>query len=260
MSDEITKDRSPRSPMVSLEDALEVVRRLYAQARMTAVKPESAVKALGYSGMTGSSMTMLASLGQYGLLDRTSGNVSVSPLAVRVLHPSSEAQRDSAIREAASLPKVFQGDLKGFEHCSAEIVANHLIQVGFAPDRARKLAQIYLANRKFAKLDQVSNVADNSDDDGLSDSSPSTPVPSLSPVSKIAAVTVLDTPQSSNMLAQYTIPLGENQATLVFTGTALAEEDFDALSDFVEFAKKQFVRKAKAQQPQPKIQIEDDLL
>jgi hypothetical protein len=41
--------------------------------------------------------------------------------------------------------------------------------------------------------------------------------------------------------------LGANEATLTFTGRRLTPGDFDALSEFVMFAKKQFERKTKAE-------------
>ena len=202
--------------------------------------------------MSGSSMTTLATLGQYGLIDRTGGNLSVSSLAVQILHPSSNEQRDKAIKDAASLPKVFQDQLNGFENCSSEIITNHLIQIGFAPDRAKKVANVYLENRKFAKLDEVNLRTDNNDDLFLNEvpksesSSTSQQSPILREVNSSQDLSATPIAFSEGkMLAQYTIPLGENQATLVFTGTALTEEDFEALADFVEFAKKQFARKPK---------------
>ena len=161
MSDEITKDRSPRSPSITLEDALNLTKKLHAQARTAALKPDNAARALGYSGLTGASLGVLASLGQYGLIDRTGGNVSVSSLAVKILHPRDEAQRLAAVREAA-MPKVFLDILKGFEDCSADVITNHLIQEKFTPDRARKVAHVFIANRKFAKLDEIVNSEDNS--------------------------------------------------------------------------------------------------
>jgi hypothetical protein len=48
-----------------------------------------------------------------------------------------------------------------------------------------------------------------------------------------------------HFLSAYSIPLGSNEATLVFKGEKLSADDFDALGEFVEFAKKQFDRKKK---------------
>jgi hypothetical protein len=51
------------------------------------------------------------------------------------------------------------------------------------------------------------------------------------------------------------IPLGANQATLKFSGENLTTDDFDALVEFVEFAKKQFTRKSKSRSEYPKAAI-----
>jgi hypothetical protein len=252
MSEEITKDRSPRAPSSTLEGAIEAVRKLHSKARTASVKPGVAVQALGYAGMTGTSMSMLATLGQYGLIERSSGNIAVSPLAVRILHPSGDTQKEAAIREAALLPKVFQEALIGFEHCAVEVIANHLIQGGFAPDKAKKVAQVYLDNRSFAKLDDPDKIENNESEERSNPSSKNAqpdlrPLPpSLPPVTPPAPDPARLLPSdNSKMLAQYSIPLGENQATLVFTGRELTVEDFEALADFVDFAKRQFARKAK---------------
>ena len=48
---------------------------------------------------------------------------------------------------------------------------------------------------------------------------------------------------SADVLARYSIPLGENEATLVITGKSLSPEDFTALIEYVELFKKQFERR-----------------
>lgn len=262
MSEEITKDRSPRSPMSSLEDAIELIRRFYAQARTAAVKPESAVKAMGYSGMTGTSMTALGTLGQYGLIERTSGNITVSSLAVRILHPSSDAQKDAAIREAATLPKVFQSQLNGFEHCAPEIITNHLIQEGFAPDRAKKVAQVYLENRRFAKLDEAGSAPV---EDSLSPSNDTAPLRprALSQTTLDQNVAMPHPLQSQahprkKVLTTFRVPFALSEAEIIFTGERIDPEDFDALADYVAIFKKQYQRKAKVV-PAPQSALADEL-
>jgi hypothetical protein len=58
-------------------------------------------------------------------------------------------------------------------------------------------------------------------------------------------------------LAEYSIPLGANQATLIFCGEKLSADDFDALVDFVEFSKRQFVRAQKASYERVKVESLD---
>jgi hypothetical protein len=53
------------------------------------------------------------------------------------------------------------------------------------------------------------------------------------------------------LLEQYQIPLGANHAQLIFTGDELVADDFDALKEYVEIFKKQFVRKAKLNKSEP---------
>jgi hypothetical protein len=45
------------------------------------------------------------------------------------------------------------------------------------------------------------------------------------------------------VLARYSVPLGENEATIIFTGTKLTPEDFDGLAEYVKIFKTQFLRK-----------------
>lgn len=260
MNEELTqKDRSPRSPTVALEEAIETTRKLYQQARTATIKPEVAVKALGYNGTNGAAMTTLATLAQYGLVDRAGGNVAVTPLAVKIFHPTSPDQKQQAIYDAAQMPAVFRELLRGFEDCSADVVMGHLIQNRFTPDRAKKVAQVYVTNKSFARpvtvghperVEEADNLATNGVTGDVAHLMPKN-IPKEAPLREsqapLSSIVAVQTEQK--VLAQYSIPLGENQATLVFTGGALTVEDFDALADFVEFAKKQFVRKMKGQLP-----------
>jgi len=91
MNDENSTDKSPRSPNHSLEDSLGHVKKLHSQIGKGVVKPESAVIALGYKGLNGTALTTLGTLSQYGLIERSKGTVKVTPLAVRLLHPTGDA-------------------------------------------------------------------------------------------------------------------------------------------------------------------------
>lgn len=249
-----TKDRSPRSPSFSLSDAIEAIRKLHQQARSTTVSPESAARALGYASLNGSALSAIATLGQYGLVTRDKGNVAVSPLAIKILHPMSTIQKDQAIREAALGPPVFTGLLKDFGGCSVDVISSKLIQSGFTPTRARRVAGIYTDNTAFAKLgegDYDDGTEALLEEDGVPPSVPASvshAAQTTIVASKAPEVTIAPSLISGKMLAQYTIPLGENLATLVFTGQKLTSDDFDALKDFVDYSKRQFERAQKSGQ------------
>ena len=158
MNDESTKDRSPRAPVVLLNKCIEYVGKLHGECRRNAVEAITAAKAMGFPSVHGGVATLLASLREYGLIDRPQSKVALTALAVRILHPISEEQKEQAIREAALLPKVFRTLLKDFGDCSPVVIESHLVQAGFTPDRATQVAKVFIANKAFAKLESGSNI------------------------------------------------------------------------------------------------------
>ena len=245
MSEESARDRSPRSPVISLEKAVELIAAFLTECRRNAVAPETAAKAMGFNTVHGGVLTTFAGLREYGLIDRPGGKVALTSLAVRILHPVSDLQRTEALREAALLPKVFRELLDDFSECSQGVLESHLVQQSFAPDRARLVAKVFIANKIFAKLEPCGNVnvSENETPDPPETKPPD--APKTSPDESKLLPDLQSRPESTQkgiVLAQYSIPLGENVATLVFTGSRLTPDDFDALEEYVGLFRKQFIR------------------
>lgn len=51
--------------------------------------------------------------------------------------------------------------------------------------------------------------------------------------------------EKKKVLAFYHVPLGDNHAMITVKGDRLTSEDFDALAEFIAFARKQFKRNSK---------------
>jgi hypothetical protein len=257
MNDETKKDRSPNCPKISLEEAVKMTRQLYEKAGKAKMKRVAACGALGYAGLTGSSLTMLGALNQYGLidLDREAGGVSVSPLAIKIMHPTSKEESRFSLTESALNPRVFRVlYTEGFHHCEESVLANNLVQQGFTPDTARKVASVYLSNIKFAELDSDSIRGPSDAKKEEIKRSLESSTGQIHSISKeiIQSERPPETSQSNKkLLAQYSIPIGASEATLIFTGEKLTVEDFDALADYVSIFKKQFERKQKAERTNP---------
>lgn len=220
-NENIRRDRSPTSPRASLGQAIQYVEKLHAKAGRASIKPEAALGTMGYSSMNGAAMTMLATLAQYGLIDRErGGNMSVSTLALRILRPVGEDQHREAIKEAALRPGVFAEIFSGGYHdCAEEVLANHLLHNGFSEPAARKAAAIYKENASFAKLDTSSNFEPSI----RVDSEPDRSIVAL-PITQPAAQ--LPTPKTSivqihpeNVVKEYRLPLGDGaEVELKFLG------------------------------------------
>jgi hypothetical protein len=253
MSEESIQERSPRAPTLSLEKCVELTTKLHAECRRSAVDAATAAKAMGYNTVHGGVLTLLGALREYGLIERPSGKVTVTALAVKIIHPISAQQKEDALRESALMPKAFTALLRDFGDCSESVLESHLVQSNFKPDRAKQVAKAFTANKAFAKLDSNSKL-DVPKDEEENDPPPIDPdAPALPAVKPPPNPPIKP---EGNVLATYKIPLGANEATLVFTGQQLTADDFDALSDFVDFSKKQFVR-ALAKKSSPEIKAEE---
>lgn len=253
MSENTKRDRSPNFPKIPLEQAIELVSGLYKKTGKSQIRPEVCASALGYSGLNGAALTTIGALNQYGLLDRQRGEgIAVSQLAIKLIHPVNEAQKETSRREAVLSPRVFNELFTGgFNHCAEDVLANHLIQEGFTQDGARKAASVFKANIEFANLSDNSIKLDSDKETTQLEQAIETPVPNQ-PISKQSKQPVyfgnqITGEDNKNVLATYSIPLVESEASLVFTGEKLTPADFDALIEYVELFKKRFERKQKTE-------------
>jgi hypothetical protein len=263
----IGKQRSPNAPGVPLEDAITVAGKLYNALRNASVKPDVAAKALGYSGLNGAALTTLGMLSQYGLIDRSKGSVTISPLAMNILHPISQSQKDDAIRTAALSPRVFEELNQSFRDCSPGVIENHLIHHEFSPERAKKVGAVYAANRAFANLQNQSNVA------GTENRPPNMPLTSddirtrnpAAPPQPFDLNVDLSHVRTENVLPlarEYRLPLDERHEVEVrFFGDSAGAEQFAALSELLTFMRSRF--KTAPSQPgkladKPKSNVEEE--
>lgn len=133
-----TRIKSPKYPNFPLGSAIEHIRKVYNADRTAALPREVIARHLGYSGLSGASDATIATIGQYGFLDRTGkGEMKVSQLAVDIIVPESETQRQTAINRAALNPPLFSDIWNHFSQRvpSAEALRTYLLRREFH-DRA----------------------------------------------------------------------------------------------------------------------------
>jgi hypothetical protein len=237
MEQDFKKERSPKAPKLSLEESIERVRRIYQKAGKAAINKEVLVQAIGYSGISGASLTVLATLRQYGLLEANGDLLYVSPLSLRLLHPVNTDQETKARRESALLPQVFfQLNSEGFHIADEDVICNHLIQSGFATDGARVVARIFKENTDFAKLnEQVNNTT------GLEVFESDQPKLAQNQAFKIEEPASRSTQTGYAVPAGYLpIPIGDGRVAVV--PLQISEEDFELFRATLDLWKKKIVR------------------
>ena len=262
MSDDIKKDRSPNYPKLPLKEAVDLAKTLYKKAGKAKIKAETAFGALGYSGPNGAALTTLGTLTAYGLIERDRGvGLSVSPLAIQLIHPTDPHQERFVKAQSALLPKVFL-DLynDGFRDADEDVLRNHLIQKGFTPDGAGVAAGVYVKNFSFAELEEFRSNSDMVREQNPElkppfsanqDTAPRT-LSGMPPAQRNSGPSgyppaPTPPPAKANVLASYSVPLGSNEATITFTGKSLSPEDFVALIEYIQIFKKQFERKVQSE-------------
>jgi hypothetical protein len=245
MSEDIQKIRSPNSPKFDLNQAIEYSKKLHAKIGRSAVKAEIAVGAIGYNGLNGAALGTLGAISQYGLVERSGGNVQITPLALKILHPVDDAQKAAAMKEAALSPKVFSDIYEKWNDMTEDVLANHLIHQKFIPEAAKRAASVYKLNYDIAKLGSASQTAQHEPEKPASSSASEMPQAPRNPDTSTGiggGLMALIAPRPK-MLATFKIPIGAAEAEIIFTGERLEAEDFDALRDYVDLFKKQYTRK-----------------
>ncbi|GAB0120285.1 hypothetical protein [Acidisoma sp. 7E03] len=105
----MARSRSPNYPQVGLREAVQRVKSVYDSDYRSLLTRALTAERLGYSGVNGKSLAVMAALGKFGLLEGKGDALRVSERAVRIIaHPPGAAERVAALEEAAVAPGLFQ--------------------------------------------------------------------------------------------------------------------------------------------------------
>jgi hypothetical protein len=148
------RKRSPRAPIIALDEALERTLKIYEKDRVHPIPTDIAARHMGYAGANnGAALQCLASLRYYGLLVRPKdGLVAVSKDVEAYKFAPSEDLRKAFLRRFLSAPSLFadlldraQGGMP-----SDEALRYELIQRGFIPGSAAIVAAAFKRSVEFA--------------------------------------------------------------------------------------------------------------
>jgi hypothetical protein len=144
--------RSPSYPSSSLGEAITHVRKIEALYRLGPVDRVAGAKLIGYAGLSGPANQALASLAQYGLVERAGkGEMRVTERARAILHPNSDEEKRQGLQTAAFEPQLFR---ELHERWPSMIppedgVVTYLNRQGFNQSAIRPAAKAYLQTLAF---------------------------------------------------------------------------------------------------------------
>lgn len=148
--------RSPNFPAISLGEAIQRVRQIWDKEQQIAAPREVVAKHLGYNGLNGASLKVISALGKYGLLiSAGDSHLMVSEVAMRILFPEGDGDKEAAIEEAAFRPALFQQFREEWgDRCpSPETFRSYLLRRNFAVSAVETVIGSYQAT-----LDLVTHV------------------------------------------------------------------------------------------------------
>ncbi len=148
------RERSTAYPACSLETSLNDIMNLKERLGKGPYSREEAAKALGYSGINGISAGRIAACVHYGLLARSGSAYGISDLANRIISPTSEDERRSAIMEAFRAPALYNKLIQAYMGSALPTMLPNILarNYGIADKAASSAAQTFKESAEYAGM------------------------------------------------------------------------------------------------------------
>jgi len=144
--------RSPKYPAISLPEAIEKIEKIHEAQQHTAEPREVVVQHMGYSGLSGTSATILSTLIKYGLLvEKTKGEWKVGERALSIMFGDTVEEKSKAILNAAIEPPLFADIYKkwGTSIPTDESLQNYLVKRQFSTKAIKNVIKSYKETFNF---------------------------------------------------------------------------------------------------------------
>lgn len=164
----MAKARSPSYPTIGLKEAIEKVETVYRNDYQNQVPRAVVASHMGYASLNGKSLGVLAALAKFGLLEGRGDQTRVSDLALRIIaHASGEAERASAIKEAATRPELFVELDKRYPGGggSDAAIRSYLLTQKFIPQAADNVIRSYRETKSLVEAEAGAYEVDDQEQD-----------------------------------------------------------------------------------------------
>lgn len=149
----MAKKRGLGYPGLSLPEAIERMRPVIKAEPHNEMISEAVAKHLGYKGLSGASLAMIADMRRYGLLEGRGDQVTVSREALSIItdeHSTDQKERAKALIACAINDSVFASINSNFKTTpQPQTLVPYLIKNGFNYGAANEVATNYIETMKF---------------------------------------------------------------------------------------------------------------
>jgi len=245
----MTRVRSPAYPAHALAEAIEFARKIHSEDRQHPVPREVAARHMGFSGTTGTSDRALSSILHYGLAEKVvKGEIRVTDLTLRLLHPHDETERREALNEAAFNPQLFKELRQRYpgRPPASGTLESFLTREGFAGAAVGPASKAFLETCRFLQQEGAYE-----SDGGRSVSAPeSAPEPKtqVPPRMMHQPVASPPTPLTAGLRSDVFTLQGGGEI-IANLPEALSQRDYDDLKDWLELMQRKAERKIVKEEP-----------
>lgn len=153
----MTRMRSPNYPAIPLKQAIDLAGKIFKSDRANIIDKEVAAQHMGFVGLNGRTLKLLAALSQYGLLDKVGkGNVRISKTTVSILHGLNDAEKKDALAVAAASPPLFKKIRDTFDQPSDKTITSFLMKEGFTDSAVAPVLKSFNETNSFLAANGVS--------------------------------------------------------------------------------------------------------
>jgi hypothetical protein len=160
MQDQLRK-KSPRAPLIALEQAIERALNVYDQERLHAAPVDAVAQALGYKNANnGAALAAFASLRYFGLLQRPQdGFLAVSKAIETYKYAPDEQMKKQILLEFLKTPPLYHEMLEKYSVGlpSTATLKYELIQKGFLPQAVDAVLSAFLQSVAFTRYFESHN-------------------------------------------------------------------------------------------------------
>lgn len=160
MSDEMRRKkiikRSPGYPMISLEEALVRVRKLWKEDRNNKIHIDTVYEHLGYGAQGGYGARIIAAMKKFGLISQSKNDIALTPRAVDIMiHEPEDEEYIRAVKVTALMPDIYSklyNEYNGVLPSDKTISVKLIKDYEFNPKKVSVLIKGFRATIKFAGL------------------------------------------------------------------------------------------------------------
>jgi hypothetical protein len=232
--DDDRSERSRRYPSVPVLDAVAYLELIHTGVGLGGGTRETLAQALGHSSVNGASKKKLATLVQFGFIDRDGDRYRPTDLARRILMPVSPDEKTSAIAEAVKSPSLFAEIGVAFDQQPIPTMLANILarEHGVTPTASAEVANVFRRSVEQAGL--VSDGVLRWDEAPIVSESASSSAPPASP--SPAAPTRRVAPVAGDGTQDYSIPLNsDGRKALIYLPTPVTSKDLDRLNGWLTY-------------------------